>query len=176
MRWWVSKPKLYHSGYIVGMTLAGMSYKYKAPFGMVCSNNGGCCCQLCILRAVSTLYSVLKTLLNYVYTARRSHLGFVSIDKALGAGDFHSLMQNTRLTCRYLRKVNDVLPSYIWQGKLCTEIQYQESFHASFTTLQWKETISTGRKSTRLEGHHTTRCFCGYEMHQSLVRTSLTKY
>ena len=98
MWWWVSKPKLYHSGYIVGMTLAGMSYKYKAPFGMVCSNDGGCRCQLRILRAVSTLYSVLKTLLNYVYTARRSHLGFVSIDKALGAGDFHSLMQNTRLT------------------------------------------------------------------------------
>ena len=98
MWWWVSKPKLYHSGYIVGMTLAGMSYKYKAPFGMVCSNDGGCRCQLRIFRAVSTLYSVLKTLLNYVYTVRRSHLGFVSIDKALGAGDFHSLMQNTRLT------------------------------------------------------------------------------
>ena len=40
---------------------------------------------------------VLRTLSNLVYTARRSHLGVVSIDKALSAGDFHSLMEITKV-------------------------------------------------------------------------------
>ena len=64
---------------------------------LVCSNDGGCCCQLCILRAASTHYCMLRTLLNHVYTARRSHLCVVSIDKALSAGDFHSLMEITKV-------------------------------------------------------------------------------
>ena len=64
---------------------------------LVCSNDGGCRCQLCILRAASTHYCMLRTLLNHVYTARRSHLCVVSIDKALSAGDFHSLMEITKV-------------------------------------------------------------------------------
>ena len=64
---------------------------------MVCSNDGGCCSQLRILRAASTHHGVLRTLLDHVYTARRSHLGVVSIDKALSAGDFHSLMETTKV-------------------------------------------------------------------------------
>ena len=64
---------------------------------LVCSNDGGCCSQLRILRAASTHYGVLRTLLYHVYTARRSHLCVVSIDKALGAGDFHSLMEITKV-------------------------------------------------------------------------------
>ena len=64
---------------------------------LVCSNDGGCRSQLRILRAASTHHGVLRTLLNHVYTARRSHLGVVSIDKALSAGDFHSLMEITKV-------------------------------------------------------------------------------
>ena len=64
---------------------------------LVCSNDGECHSQLCILRVASTHYGVLKTLLDHVYTARRSHLGVVSIDKALSAGDFHSLMETTKV-------------------------------------------------------------------------------
>ena len=67
-----------------------MSYNYKV-------SNGGCHSQLRILRAASTHYGVLRTLLNHVYTARRSHLCVVSIDKAPSAGDFHSLMETTKV-------------------------------------------------------------------------------
>ena len=35
--------------------------------------------------------------MDHVYTARRSHLCVVSIDKALGAGNFHSLMEITKV-------------------------------------------------------------------------------
>ena len=35
--------------------------------------------------------------MDHVYTARRSHLGVVSIDKALSACDFHSLMETTKV-------------------------------------------------------------------------------
>ena len=35
--------------------------------------------------------------MNHVYTARRSYLAVVSIEKALGAGDFHSLMEITKV-------------------------------------------------------------------------------
>ena len=64
---------------------------------LVCSNDGGCRSQLCILRAAFTHYGVLRGLLNYVYTPRRSHLGVVNIDKDLIAGDFHSLMEITKV-------------------------------------------------------------------------------
>ena len=64
---------------------------------LVCSNDRGCRSQLRILTAASTHYGVLRTLLNHVYTARRSHLGAVSIDKALSVGDFQSLMEITKV-------------------------------------------------------------------------------
>ena len=41
---------------------------------LVCSNDGGCHSQLRILRAASTHYSVLRTLLNHIYTARSLRL------------------------------------------------------------------------------------------------------
>ena len=55
---------------------------------LVCFNDGGCCSQLRIHRAASTHYGVLRTLLNHVHSAIRSHLGVLGIDKALRAGDF----------------------------------------------------------------------------------------
>ena len=64
---------------------------------LVCFNDGGCRSQLCILRVASTHYGVLRTLMDHVYTARRSHLCVVNIDKALSAGDFHSLMETTKV-------------------------------------------------------------------------------
>ena len=70
--------------------MAEMSYNYKV-------SNGGCHSQLRILRAASTHYGVLRTLLNHVYTARRSHLCVVNIDKALSAGDFHSLIETIKV-------------------------------------------------------------------------------
>ena len=42
---------------------------------LTCFNEGGCCSQLRILRAASTHYSVMRTLLNHVYNAITSHLG-----------------------------------------------------------------------------------------------------
>ena len=78
---------------------------------LVCSNDGGCRSQLCILTAASTHYGVLRTLLDHVYTARRSHLGVASIDKALDAGDFHSLTKPTK------NKANKSQKSFLNENK-----------------------------------------------------------
>ena len=48
---------------------------------LVCSNDGGCRSHLRILTVASTHYGVLRTLLNHVYTARKSHLSVVSISE-----------------------------------------------------------------------------------------------
>ena len=75
-------------------------------------NDGGCCSQLRILRAASTDYGVLRMLLNHVYSAIRSHLGVLSIDKALHAGDLHSLMEITKMHDYATLLTNDLDSSY----------------------------------------------------------------
>ena len=82
---------------VVGRDDLGWGVVQLQGHPLVRSNDGGCRSQLRILRAASTHYGVLRTLVDHVYTARRSHLCVVSIDKALGAGDFHSLMEITKV-------------------------------------------------------------------------------
>ena len=86
-----------HHTRVVGRGDLGLGVIELQGHPLVCSNDGGCHSQLRILRAASTHYGVLRILLNHVYTARRSHLSVVSIDKALIAGDFHSLMKITKV-------------------------------------------------------------------------------
>ena len=86
-----------HYTRVVGRDDLGWDVMNLQGHPLVCSNDGGCHSQLRILRAASTHYGVLRTLVDHVYTATRSHLCVVSIDKALGAGDFHSLMEITKV-------------------------------------------------------------------------------
>ena len=77
-----------------------------------CFNDGGCCRQLRILRAASTHYSVLRTLLNHVYSAITSHLGVLNIDKALSTGDLHFLKEITKVPDFAVLLTNDLDCSY----------------------------------------------------------------
>ena len=77
-----------------------------------CFNDGGCCSQLRILRAASTHYSVLRTLLNHVYSAITSHLGVLNIDKALSTGDLHFLKEITKVPDFAMFLTNDLDCSY----------------------------------------------------------------
>ena len=77
-----------------------------------CFNDGGCCSQLRILRAASTHYSVLRTLLNHVYSAITSHLGVLNIDKALSTGDLHFLKEITKVPDFAVLLTNDLDCSY----------------------------------------------------------------
>ena len=86
-----------HYTRVVGRDDLGWGVVQLQGHPLVCSNDGGCRSQLRILRAASTHYGVLRTLVDHVYTATRSHLCVVSMDKALGAGDFHSLMEITKV-------------------------------------------------------------------------------
>ena len=61
-----------------------------------------CSSELRILRAASAHHKVLRTFMRNVYHAKQSHECLVSIDRALGEGDFNQLMQatnNTLLSC-----------------------------------------------------------------------------
>ena len=60
---------------------------------MPCFNDRECCCQLRILRAASTHYSVLRMVLNDVYSVIMSYLGVLNLDKALDTGDLQCCSQ-----------------------------------------------------------------------------------
>ena len=65
---------------------------------LVCyDNDTQCRSKLRILRAVSTHYPVLRNFLHGLYSGMKSHMYVVTIDNALSAGDFHSLMEITNL-------------------------------------------------------------------------------
>ena len=82
---------------------------------LVCSNDGGCHSKLRIIRSAATHYPVLVTLSHHVYRALCSHeqcteasdsvlthalcahVGVQKIDRALGSGDFHTLMEITKI-------------------------------------------------------------------------------
>ena len=64
---------------------------------IVCSNDGGCKSKLRILRAASVHYPVLGNLLHHVNNAIRSSSRVGDIDEALCAGDFHALMELTKV-------------------------------------------------------------------------------
>lgn len=50
--------------------------------------------------------------MNHMYNAITSHLGVVSIDKALCSGDFHSLMEVTKVPNFAMLLANDLDSSY----------------------------------------------------------------
>ena len=77
-----------------------------------CFNGGGCCSQLRILRASSTHYSVLRVLLNHIYSAIASHLGVLKIDKALSTSDLHFLKEITKVPDFAVLLTNDLDCSY----------------------------------------------------------------
>ena len=65
---------------------------------LVCyDNDTQCRSKLRILRAVSTHYPVLRNLLHGLYSGMKSHMYVATIDNALSAGDFHSLMEITNI-------------------------------------------------------------------------------
>ena len=64
---------------------------------LVCYNDGACHSKLRILRSAATHFPVLATLLRLVYSAMNSHRCVQNIDKALPSGDFHTLMEITKL-------------------------------------------------------------------------------
>ena len=90
---------------------------------LVCFNDGGCCSQLRILRAASTHYGVLRTLLNHVYSAITSHVGVLNIDKALRTCDLHSLMESTKVTDFAVLLTNDLDASY----EQCADVAVADS-------------------------------------------------
>ena len=90
---------------------------------LVCFNDGGCCSTLRILRAASTHYGVLRTFLNHMYSAITSHLVVLNIDKALHAGDFHSLMEIAKVHDFAVLLTNDLDTSY----EQCADVTVADS-------------------------------------------------
>ena len=64
---------------------------------LVCFNDGNCVSKLRILRAASTHYPVLRNFLHALYNAIKSNVHVATIDNALCAADFHSLMEITKI-------------------------------------------------------------------------------
>ena len=88
------------------------SVVYCKSHPIVCSNDGGCKSKLRILRAASTHYPVLGNLLHHVNDAVRSSSRVDNIDEALCAGDFHALMELTKVDDFDTLFSNDVESSY----------------------------------------------------------------
>ena len=64
---------------------------------LVCFNDSNCVSKLRILRAASTHYPVLRNFLHALYNAIKSNVHVTTIDNALCAADFHSLMEITKI-------------------------------------------------------------------------------
>ena len=84
---------------------------------LVCYNDGGCYSEIRILRSAATHFPVLATLLRLVYSAVNSHQCMQSMDKALSTGDFHTLMEITKLNDFEALLSNEVETTY----EQCTE-------------------------------------------------------
>ena len=93
---------------------------------LVCSNDGGCHSKLRILRSAATHYPVLVTLSHHVYRAIGAHVGVQMIDRALSIGDFHTLMEITKI-CDFETLLSiDINTSY----EQCTEAADSVLIHA----------------------------------------------
>ena len=64
---------------------------------LVCFNDSNCVSKLRILRAASTHYPLLRHFLYALYNAIKSNVHVTTIDNALCTGDFHSLMEITKI-------------------------------------------------------------------------------
>ena len=84
---------------------------------LVCYNNGGCHSKLRTLRLAATHFPVLATLLRLVYSAVNNHWCVKNIDKALSTGDFHTLVEITKLNNFEALLSNEVETTY----EQCTE-------------------------------------------------------
>ena len=78
-------------------------------YPLVCSNDGGCHSQLRFIRSAAT---------HYVYRAIGAHVGVQKIDRALCSGDFHTLMEITKISDFKTLLSNEIDTSY----EQCTEV------------------------------------------------------
>ena len=92
---------------------------------LVCSNDGGCHSKLRIIRSAATDYPVLVTLSHHVW-ALCAHVGVQKIDRALSSGDFHTLMEITKIGDFATLLSNDINTSY----EQCTEAADSVLTHA----------------------------------------------
>ena len=105
--------------------------------------------ELRILRAASAHHKVLKTFMRKVYHAKQSHECLVSIDRALGEGDFNELMQATDKTFAQLLKTEDFINengssasmsnSFFRVPHLETTLQLQHSLVISQLEKEWND-------------------------------------
>ncbi len=101
-----------HYAKVVDIYNAEFSTVDRIGHPLVCSNDGGCQSVLRILRAASTHYPVLRNFLHHVNTGIRCHMLVFDIDKALRAGDFHTLMEITKMVDFEAVLSNDVQSSF----------------------------------------------------------------
>ena len=136
---------------------------------LVCSNDGGCHSQLQFIRSAATHYPVLVTLSHHVYRAIGAHVGVQKIDRALCSGDFHTLMEITKISDFKTLLSNEIDTSY----EQCTEAADYVLTHAG---VENKLLIEHAQLITQFESevddyheHVCCSCECLYQ------RKSVTK-
>ena len=140
---------------------------------LVCFNDSGCHSKLRILRSAATHYPVLVTLSHHVYQAIGAHVGVQMIDRAMGSGDFHTLMEITK-TCDFETLLsNDIDTSY----EQCTEAADSVLIHAG---VENKLLIEHAQLITQFENeideypeHVCCSCECLYQR-KSVTKVKLT--
>ena len=136
---------------------------------LVCSNDGGCHSQLRFIRSAATHYPVFFTLSHHVYRAIGAHVGVQKIDRALCSGDFHTLMEITKISDFKTLLSNEIDTSY----EQCTEAADSVLTHAG---VENKLLIEHAQLITQFESevddypeHVCCSCECLYQ------RKSVTK-
>ena len=140
---------------------------------LVCFNDSGCHSKLRILRSAAIHYPVLVTFSHHVYQAIGPHVGVQMIDRALGSGDFHTLMEITK-TCDFESLLsNDIDTSY----EQCTEAFDSVLIHAG---VENKLLIEHAQLITQFENeideypeHVCCSCECLYQR-KSVTKVKLT--
>ena len=124
--------------------------RHKRGHSLTCHQSGSkCSSELRILRAASAHHKVLRTFMRNVYHAKQSHECLVSIDRALGEGDFNELMQTTKNTFAQLLKTEDFINengssasmsnSFFRVSHLETTLQLQHSLVISQLEKEWND-------------------------------------
>ena len=124
--------------------------RHKRGHSLACHQSGSkCSSELRILRAASAHHKVLRTFMRKVYHAKQSHECLVSIDRALGEGDFNELMQATDKTFAQLLKTEDFINengssasmsnSFFRVPHLETTLQLQHSLVISQLEKEWND-------------------------------------
>ena len=124
--------------------------RHRRGHSLTCHQSGSkCSSELRILRAASAHHKVLRTFMRNVYHAKQSHECLVSIDRALGEGDFNKLMQATNNTFAQLLKTEDFISengssasmsnSFFRVPHLETTLQLQHSLVISQLEKEWND-------------------------------------